>query len=128
MDRYIETLTEIKFVFFHNSVQPLPRLHRCKRPSRLSTQCACTVIPMVISCATNSSRVRVRERWQLSRILENKKTIFNEHPVLNLPGCLSSFVSTVSLKLITNRSLLQKLLSIFFLYFNQKDEQQFSFN
>ena len=32
-------------VFFHNSLQPLPRLHRCKRPSKLSIQCECTVIP-----------------------------------------------------------------------------------
>ena len=24
-----------KIVFFHNSLQPLPRLHRCKRPSKL---------------------------------------------------------------------------------------------
>ena len=35
-----------KIVFFHNSLQPLPRLHRCKRPSKLSTQCECTVIPL----------------------------------------------------------------------------------
>ena len=26
-----------KIVFFHNSLQPLPRLHCCKRPSKLST-------------------------------------------------------------------------------------------
>ena len=35
-----------KNVFFHNSLQPLPRLHRCKRPSKLSTQCKCTVTPI----------------------------------------------------------------------------------
>ena len=37
-----------KIVFFHNSLQPLPRLHRCKRPSntKLSTQCECTVTPI----------------------------------------------------------------------------------
>ena len=29
-----------------NSLQPLPRLHRCKRPSKLSTQCECTVTPI----------------------------------------------------------------------------------
>ena len=28
-----------KIVFFHNSLQPIPRLHSCKRPSKLSTQC-----------------------------------------------------------------------------------------
>ena len=27
-----------KIGFFYNSLQPLPRLHRCKRPSKLSTQ------------------------------------------------------------------------------------------
>ena len=31
-----------KIVFFHNSLQPLPRLHCCKRPSKISTQCECT--------------------------------------------------------------------------------------
>ena len=31
-----------KIVFFHNSLQPLPLLHRCKRPSKLSTQCEFT--------------------------------------------------------------------------------------
>ena len=30
-------------VFFHNSLQPLPRQHRC---SKLSTQCQCTVTPI----------------------------------------------------------------------------------
>ena len=36
-----------KIVFFHNSLQPLPRLHCCKRPSKqLSTQCECTVSPI----------------------------------------------------------------------------------
>ena len=27
-------------------VQPLPRLHRCKRPTKLSTLCECTVTPI----------------------------------------------------------------------------------
>ena len=35
-----------KIVFFHNSLQPLPLLHRCKKPSKLSTQCECTVTPI----------------------------------------------------------------------------------
>ena len=62
-------------VFFHNSLQPLPRLHRCKRPSKLSN--AIRVYShsywLVIFCTTNSSRVLARERWQ---IFENswKKT------------------------------------------------------
>ena len=30
----------------HNSLQPLPRLHFCKRPSNLSMQCECTVTPI----------------------------------------------------------------------------------
>ena len=34
-----------KMSFFHNSLQPLPRLHRCVRPSKLSKQCECTVSP-----------------------------------------------------------------------------------
>ena len=46
--------------FFHNSMQSLPLLHHCKRPSKLSKQCECTVTP--ISCTTNSSRVLAR--WQ----------------------------------------------------------------
>ena len=34
-----------KTVFFHNLLQPLPRLHRCKRPLKPSMQCECTVTP-----------------------------------------------------------------------------------
>ena len=32
-----------KIVFFHNSLQPLPRLNRYKGPPKLSTQYECTV-------------------------------------------------------------------------------------
>ena len=32
-----------KLCFFHNSLQPLPRLHLCKGTSKLSRQCECTV-------------------------------------------------------------------------------------
>ena len=35
-----------KIVFFHNSLQLLPSLHRCKRPSKLSTQCEFTGTPI----------------------------------------------------------------------------------
>ena len=35
-----------KIVFFHNSLQSLPRIHRCKRPSKLSTQCENAVTPI----------------------------------------------------------------------------------
>ena len=35
-----------KIVFLHNSLRPLPHLHSCKRPSKLSTQCECTVTPI----------------------------------------------------------------------------------
>ena len=31
----------MKNCVFHNSLQPLPRLHRFKRPSKLSTKCKC---------------------------------------------------------------------------------------
>ena len=55
--------------FFHDSLQPLPRLHRCKRP-KLLTQCECTVTSnwLVIFCTTNSSLVLARERWQTFEI------------------------------------------------------------
>ena len=43
---FISTGCSWKIVFFSNSLQPLPRLHRCKRPSKLSTQCECTVSPI----------------------------------------------------------------------------------
>ena len=62
-------------MFFHNSLQPLPRLHRCKRSSKLSN--AIRVYShscwLETFCTTNSSRVLARERWQ---IFENswKKT------------------------------------------------------
>ena len=64
-----------KLSFLHNSLQPLPRLHRRKRPSKLSN--AMRVYShsywLVIFCVTNSSRVLERKRWQT---LENswKKT------------------------------------------------------
>ena len=35
-----------KLCFFHNSLQPLPRLHLCKGTSKLSRQCECTVTPI----------------------------------------------------------------------------------
>ena len=35
-----------KIVFFLYSLQPLPSINRCKRPSKLSTQYECTVNPM----------------------------------------------------------------------------------
>ena len=74
-----------KIVFFHNSLQPLPRLHRCKRPSKFSTQCDCTVThpigwnffvqPIAAECWRGRG-------GKLLRIL-GKNTIFNEHPVDN---------------------------------------------
>ena len=55
-----------KIVFVHNSLQPLPRLHRCKRPSKLSTQYRGYSHShwLIIFCTTNSSRLLARERWQ----------------------------------------------------------------
>ena len=59
-----------KIVSFYNSLQPLPRLHRCKRVSKLSTQCECTIILW----AGEGEVANLRD------FLE-KNTIFNEHPV-----------------------------------------------
>ena len=64
-----------KIVFFHNSLQPLPR---CKRPSKLSTQCECTVTPIGWWFF-----VLARERWQTFENSWGKKSIFNEHPVVH---------------------------------------------
>ena len=44
-EREIQGVQE-KMCFFRNSLQPLSRPHRCKRPSKLSTQCECTVTPI----------------------------------------------------------------------------------
>ena len=73
-----------KIVFFHNSLQPIPRLHCCKRPLKLSAQCECTVTPIgwyffVQPIAAECWRGR---GGKLSRIL-GKNTILNEHPVYN---------------------------------------------
>ena len=43
---YVHTGCSGKIVFFHISLQPLPRLHRCKRHSKPSMQCECTVTPI----------------------------------------------------------------------------------
>ena len=54
-----------KLCFFHNSLQPLPRLHRCQTPSKLSTiRVYSHSYWLVIFCTTNCSRVLGRERWQ----------------------------------------------------------------
>ena len=63
---------------FHNSLQPLPRLHRCKRPSKLSN--AMRVYShscwLVTFCTTNSSQVLVRQRLQnIENSWENKQNI-----------------------------------------------------
>ena len=52
-----------KYVFFHNSLQPLPRLHYCKRPSKLSTQCECTVTGNFLYNQLQPI-VQAKERWQ----------------------------------------------------------------
>jgi len=75
-NRVVSTL--IKF-----TATPPSRLHRCKRPSKLSTLCKCTVIPIgwlfyVQPIAAECWRGRT---GRLSRIL-GKNTIFNEHPVV----------------------------------------------
>ena len=81
-----------KIVFFHNLLQPLPRLHRCKRPWKLSTQCECTVTPIGWWFFVQPI---VAEYWRgrggkLSRIMEN--TIFNEHPVETVSGITSNCI------------------------------------
>ena len=53
-----------KLCFFHNSLQPLPRLHCCKRPSKLAMRVYSHSYCLVIFCTTNSSRVLARDRWQ----------------------------------------------------------------
>ena len=43
---YVQGVQE-KLCFCHNSLQPLPRpRRRCKRPTKLSTPCECTVTPI----------------------------------------------------------------------------------
>ena len=72
-------------MFFSQSLQPLSRLHRCKRPSK------------VIFCTTNNSRVLARERWQTFE----KNTIFNEHPVCKYIICcvLYSVINVIYLSI-----------------------------
>ena len=53
-------------MFFQNSPQPLPRLHRCN--------------------TTNCSRVLAKERWQTLEKLW-KKQYLNEHPVVYIIQC-----------------------------------------
>ena len=42
----LDTGCSEKLCFSHNSLQPLPRLHHCKRPSKLSSKCEYTVTPI----------------------------------------------------------------------------------
>ena len=75
-------------VFFTIHCNPPPRLHRWKRPSKLSTQCECTVTPngWYFFFTTNSSR-----GGKLSRIL-GKNKICNEHPYIGWAYALFSGV------------------------------------
>ena len=71
-------------MFFHNSLQPLPRLHRCAVRDLQSSQRNASVQSLLVAgifCTTNSSREQARERWQTFENSKNK-TIFNGHPVL----------------------------------------------
>ena len=66
-----------KLCFLHNSLQPLPCLHRCKRSLKLSTQCECTVTPIGWNFFVQPIAV---ECWRgrggkLSRILGKKHNI-----------------------------------------------------
>ena len=65
--------------FSQNSLQPLPRLQCCKRPSKLSTQCECTITPIgwlffVQPIAAECLRGR---GGKLSRMFEKKQYLMN---------------------------------------------------
>ena len=51
-------------MFFHNSLQPLPRLHQETFKALNAMQVYSHSYWLVIFCTTNSSRVLARERWQ----------------------------------------------------------------
>ena len=80
---FLDKKVQEKLFFFHNSLQPLLRLHRCKRPSKLSTRCECTVTPIgwIFFAQTIAAECWRGRGGILSRILEKLHTIFNEHPV-----------------------------------------------
>ena len=86
------------FCFFtiHCNPSPSPTSHRCKRPSKLSTQFKCTVTPFGWYFFVQPITAECwRERGgTLSRILGKKNTIFTDHPVVT--WC--SFVSGHSLR------------------------------
>ena len=71
--------------FFHNSLQPLHRLHRSKNYLQSSQRNASVQLFLFACnffCTTYSSRLVARERWQT---LESswKNNLFNEHPVVH---------------------------------------------
>ena len=67
-------------MFFHNSLQPLPRLHGCKRPSKLSTQCECTEL---ILAGYFFLQPIAAECWERGQIFKNswKKTQYLKNPL-----------------------------------------------
>ena len=68
-------------MFFHSSLQPLPRLHIAVRDLQ-SSQRSASVQSLLLAglfCTTNSRRVLARERWQTFENSWEKNTIFNEH-------------------------------------------------
>ena len=69
-------------MFSHNSLKPSLRLHRCKRPSKLSTQCESTVTLLAGNFLCNQKQPSAGEGKvaNFPEFLE-KNTIFNEHPV-----------------------------------------------
>ena len=70
-------------MFFHSSLQPLPRLNISVRDLQKSQRSASvqSLLSAGLFCTTNSRRVLARERWQTFENSWEKNTIFNEHPV-----------------------------------------------
>ena len=73
-----DTVCSGKIVFLHNFLQLLPRLHCCKRSSKLSTQCKCTVTPIGWYFFVQLIAAKC---WRGGEFFE-KNTILNEHPVV----------------------------------------------
>ena len=78
-----------KIVFFHNSLQPLPRLHRYKRPLKLSKHCECKSLLLAGIFLYNQQQPSAGEEEVANfREFLEKNTIFNEHPVVYLQSII----------------------------------------
>ena len=72
------TYRMLRNIFFHHSLQPLPRLHRCKRPALNGIREYRHSYWLLILFV---QPIEARERWQTFENSRKKHTIFNEHPV-----------------------------------------------